>query len=285
MATKSENKDLVKQWVNGSNPNQPLSWAWFKGLWNDWTGNTQIDKQLSAQKEENALSREWNLELAKKQNAWNRDQWERENAYNSPAAQVSRLKAAGLNPALMYGGVDNASASSPAMTSGSPYNPMDWSALGSKKTIGASIMEGLAIQQARANIKKTEGEAKQAGMNADILEKYGLEGAQLNNEYLREQVNKLAVEAQNIDFDNTAKQLEFDFRTAFRDDIIKNKIESLRASTKMTENALKEDIETLALRIAGINAENSRLERMSNFTTSEWRLVFDVVRELINIAK
>lgn len=38
------------------------------------------------------------------QDAYNRELWDRQNAYNSPTAQMERLKEAGLNPYLMYGG-------------------------------------------------------------------------------------------------------------------------------------------------------------------------------------
>lgn len=55
-------------------------------------------KNLKAVRETNAA----NLSLAKQQNDWNIQQWERENAYNSPSAKLERLKAAGLNP-LFYG--------------------------------------------------------------------------------------------------------------------------------------------------------------------------------------
>lgn len=39
-----------------------------------------------------------NLELAKMQNDWNEHMWERNNAYNTPTAQVGRLLDAGINP-------------------------------------------------------------------------------------------------------------------------------------------------------------------------------------------
>ena len=42
-----------------------------------------------------------NFELAKYQNAWNLQQWNRENEYNHPAMQMARLKQAGLNPNLV----------------------------------------------------------------------------------------------------------------------------------------------------------------------------------------
>ena len=53
-----------------------------------------------------------NLILAEYQNQWNIDQWNRENEYNSPAAQMVRYQEAGLNPNLIYG-QQNLSAGSP----------------------------------------------------------------------------------------------------------------------------------------------------------------------------
>lgn len=44
-----------------------------------------------------------NEEMQQQQNKWNLEQWHRTNAYNHPAAQMQRLKAAGLNPDLLYG--------------------------------------------------------------------------------------------------------------------------------------------------------------------------------------
>ena len=56
-----------------------------------------------------AISREtnaYNYLLASKQNDWNVEQWNRENAYNTPSAQRQRLLDAGLNPNLMLNGGD-----------------------------------------------------------------------------------------------------------------------------------------------------------------------------------
>lgn len=58
-------------------------------------------------------------QLARQQNQWNIEQWNRENVYNLPVNQVARLKAAGLNPGLYYGQnqMMNEAAPSPEMTS------------------------------------------------------------------------------------------------------------------------------------------------------------------------
>lgn len=41
--------------------------------------------------------------MAQEQRDYNLEMWKRQNEYNSPAAQIERLKAAGLNPHLLYG--------------------------------------------------------------------------------------------------------------------------------------------------------------------------------------
>ena len=123
--------------------------------------NKMIDKQIAAQKEENQANRDYNLMLARLQNSWNLEQWNRENAYNTPEQQMQRLKAAGLNPDLMYqnGASGLTAASSPAMTAGAASSPTDVSNLANKKTVGQIVTEGLDNAQRAANIALTRAQA------------------------------------------------------------------------------------------------------------------------------
>lgn len=70
--------------------------------------NKFIDKQQNFDKEQSAIQRDWNEAMADKQNAWNLEQWNRENEYNTPSAQVQRLRDAGLNP--MFYGIEGSNA-------------------------------------------------------------------------------------------------------------------------------------------------------------------------------
>ncbi|QCS35984.1 minor capsid protein [Capybara microvirus Cap1_SP_77] len=71
-----------------------------------------------------------NKELANIQNQYNIDQWQRENVYNSPAQQMERLRAAGLNPNAALGSFGNESASlSGKLTAGTPQTPLDIASL------------------------------------------------------------------------------------------------------------------------------------------------------------
>ena len=51
-----------------------------------------------------------NVKLQREAQAWQESMWNKQNEYNTPAAQIQRMRDAGLNPALMYsqGNVGNA---------------------------------------------------------------------------------------------------------------------------------------------------------------------------------
>lgn len=174
--------------------------GFVSGLAGNISANKNIDKQIAAQREENEKNREYNLNLAKMQNQWNIDQWNRENAYNTPAAQRARLAAAGMNPDLAYGeGVSaNVAASSPEMTAGAPSVPTDVSNLANKQTIGdvvrSTMQLRLAESQAKANdagTRKTDQETKNLAVENNILSADALTRAmqnEMNIEFTRSQV-------------------------------------------------------------------------------------------------
>lgn len=116
--------------------------------------NKAIKKQIAAQKEENEKTRQYNLMLARQQNQWNIEQWQRENDYNSPAAQMSRFREAGLNPDLMYSnGTAGNSMGSPTLTSGAPATPQDMSPLGGMRNFGDVVQQTLNQEMQRAQIE------------------------------------------------------------------------------------------------------------------------------------
>lgn len=80
----------------------------------------------------NKRNRQWQEKMYEKQRTDRLSDWERQNAYNSPQAQMDRLSAAGLNPNLVYGkGADNTAGPVSEATVGN-WNPkpMDFSGLG-----------------------------------------------------------------------------------------------------------------------------------------------------------
>lgn len=91
-------------------------------------GNRAYKRQLRMMREQNAFQKA----EREAQNQWNLEQWNRENAYNTPLAQRARLNDAGINPYMMLTGGNSGTASALAGNasgaSGAPsapsYNPM-----------------------------------------------------------------------------------------------------------------------------------------------------------------
>lgn len=84
------------------------------GLGSGNEAQKQFERQAQLQREaqawqsnENQLSRSWQSDEAKAMRDWQHDEWlsqfDAQNAYNDPSAQVKRLNNAGLNAAAMFG--------------------------------------------------------------------------------------------------------------------------------------------------------------------------------------
>ena len=195
--------------------------------------NRAIRQQIRAQQEENQKNREYNLMLARTQNQWNIEQWQRENDYNSPTAQMSRFRAAGLNPNLAYGQMSNG-ASSPTLTSGAASSPTDMSAIGNKRNFGQAMQEALNLEMQKAQIEaikagteKTKEDTKNVTASTEALTidnlyraikhqqdikigdmnlKIGDSTLQLNNNQLAQGVKTLEI------MDKTLEEYSYKFR-------------------------------------------------------------------------
>ena len=189
-------------WINGAIAN---TWNIASGIGSFVQKKKQLNKYINFQREENQKTRDYNLNLAKQQNQWNIDQWNRENEYNTPAAQMSRYKAAGLNPDLMYG-QQNLSAASPEMTAGEPGSPMDYSPVANGPTIG----EAASIA---ANARLTNAQAKLAESQADKVDAETI-GQTINNDWLpkllkgQTEINEADVKQKLADAGLKGKQIE-----------------------------------------------------------------------------
>ena len=82
--------------------------ALLGGLFGSSSSKAAAKTQLQAVRETNAA----NARLAQKQNDWNLEQWNRENAYNTPEAQRARYEAAGINPYFALGNIQSGNADS-----------------------------------------------------------------------------------------------------------------------------------------------------------------------------
>lgn len=156
-------------------------------------GNKNIDKQIAAQREENQKNRDWNKAMAEQANRWSIEQWNRENAYNTPAAVMQRLREGGVNPDLFYGNSgQNLSAASPNVTPTAASDPVDVSALGSKATVGDITNNVVSQALMAAQVKKLNAETVKTGQETENLK---IEGTILSADALvRAAQNEQALE-------------------------------------------------------------------------------------------
>ena len=136
-----------------------------------------------------AMTNSANEEMQQEQNKWNLEQWHRNNAYNSPAAQMQRLKAAGINPDLMYGqnaGGASGNSSSPAQgTQPIPKQPFFLDPL---------MLAQLSLLDAQAYKNNMDG--KVADIQAQNDEEYGYLERLMNLGIGQEQIHFLQSEWQ-----------------------------------------------------------------------------------------
>lgn len=135
-------------------------------------------QSMALSEDKHAMKRQfgYQMEMAKWQNDINRENWQMQNEYNSPAATMARLQEAGLNPNLIYNGGSATTAAgsmAPAANPGSPNIP-DY---GKYAHSFAASMSGLLDQALKAaNIEKVAQETDnlktyQRSMVTDIQHK------------------------------------------------------------------------------------------------------------------
>lgn len=93
--------------------------------------------------------------LARKNREWNEKMWHMQNEYNTPKAQMQRLREAGLNPNLAYGQL--ASSNAGQVGSADVYGNKEISQQLSRLNLAEA---GASIGQALAQMKKTQSEAE-----------------------------------------------------------------------------------------------------------------------------
>lgn len=136
--------------------------------------NSNINKQIAFQRQENEKARAFNKAMAEQANQWSIDQWNRENQYNSPEAMRQRLRDAGVNADLFYGGnAQNTASASPSVTPVAPATPTDVSAIGQKATVGDITNNVVSQSLAAAQIRKLEADKGKTRQETENLKVEG----------------------------------------------------------------------------------------------------------------
>jgi len=131
----------------------------------------------------NKKTREFSEKMYGKQRADALADWDTQNAYNSPEAQMARLKAAGLNPNLVYG---SGSATEPAgrinSTESKGWNPNtpDLSGISRAGSEGLQAFQDVTLQQEQVKtmVAQRENIKLDAALKAVQLSTDGINNAQ-----------------------------------------------------------------------------------------------------------
>lgn len=179
-------------------------------------------ERIAFDREENEKSRQFNERMADKANTWSLEQWNRQNAYNDPSQQMSRLRAAGLNPDLMYsnGTSGLVSSNSPNVTpvaAGQPASSAGFAQM--QPTVGNAILSGVQGALAGAQLKKTQAEADKAAGESTLL---------TIDSFTRDALNKgqIDLNSVNVSVGKSAAQLNVQQRS-----VLVAEINNLNAST------------------------------------------------------
>ena len=104
------------------------------------------------------------LQMMREQNAWNENMWNKQNEYNTPANQMKRFEAAGLNPNLVYGQGSSGNASSAPTSARADLRAFDASALAAS-VVSNAIDAYARLQQA----KKIKADTEQSEWQSRVL--------------------------------------------------------------------------------------------------------------------
>ncbi len=256
------------------------------------------------QARENEKTRQFNLQMAKLQNKWNIEQWNRENQYNSPISQKQRLEAAGLNPSLI-GGASSGNASSLNMVGPAPAQPTDYSQGMSARLQGLQAITNAALTAAqtenvKANTRKVNEDAKyQATENKvrDNLQHIFGDGATveqalesftgdaLTSRALQELVNEhykgrlLKFQSNRENANAVMAWIDKGFRRKFN----KLDIALKQADVKIKEEEAKTIVRKIALELAGM--ENENVTKEFDATMNDPALVKSMPQIIVHIAR
>lgn len=123
-----------------------------------------------------------NIGLNAWQNRQNRKNWELQNEYNSPFSQMERYRQAGLNPNLIYGSGQNASAGNAGAIA--PYQSQKLDAMDVANFANALM----SLKLGRKNLDKTDAETAVSLAQAKNVELQNQRSA-LENHYLDSYLN------------------------------------------------------------------------------------------------
>ena len=175
--------------------------------------------QLQAVRETNQA----NAQLAQKQNDWNLAQWNRQNSYNTPAAQRARYEEAGINPYFALGNIQSGMADSLSSADLANQQPVTSELQGQSSAILAN-----SLSRAGSDFFNMSLQGEQA------------KKLQIENTF---EASKLKEQVDSLKYDNVAKKMA--------NDVYNSSLESLKNIAKNQERLSYIHVATQSLQQVG----------------------------------
>lgn len=175
--------------------------------------------QMQAVRETNQA----NAQLAQKQNDWNVQQWNRQIAYNTPAAQRARYEEAGINPYFALGNIQSGLADSLQSADLANQQPVTSELQGQSSAILAN-----SLSRAGSDYFNMSLQSEQA------------KKLQIDNTF---EASKLKEQVDSLKYDNYAKKMA--------NEVYNSSLESLKNITKNQERLSYLNVATQALQQVG----------------------------------
>lgn len=177
-------------------------------------------------------------ELMDHQNDLNIANWERQNDYQSPFNEMSRLKSAGLNPDLFYSGGIATGQGSINPISGGSVSKSDSINTDMASSILASRQMDIQEKLADSQIAKNYADANQTNELTPWVSKSIQSQIQVNDEnakVLNESVEKVRSETELLRWQSKIEQQSFEIRDAIKDSEISASIANNVSDKKQAE--------------------------------------------------
>lgn len=154
---------------------------------------------------------EANLNLAKQQNDWNIQQWNRENEYNSPVNQIKLLQEAGLNPNLYEQGSATSNSIQSADLANQEAPQLD---------INTPIQTGLSVLQSQAQASELRAQIAEANQRMRFANSYfphTLEALKLSNENTLASIGLANQQTRNawLDYNNLWRMMGLNYESVY----------------------------------------------------------------------
>lgn len=199
--------------------------------------------QAYAQGKMNKKTREWNEKMYGKQREDAMADWNMQNSYNSPAEQMARLRAAGLNPNLVYDNGATHTAAPVRSTEIKQWSPQTPDIAGIPGAVSQSIA---AVQDYTLQSEQIKNMAAQRdNMRLDAIMK--------------------GVEIAGAEVKNAQSSLDLDKSKSLYDTSIQAAKEALRAVTVGTDIKASQEVRDAALHAPNLA---TALERVANLSAN-----------------